>query len=396
MALNGELFAAWGGTSQPGYTDGQPNASFTTPDVFFRRLAATTVMPSLRLGKVTLVDSGGNGNIDQTERVTLTIPLENYVTNTLNAASVSGINALLSSDTPGVTVVQGSSTYPTIPAGGSAASVTPFVLNFAPNFVPGTTTGLKMTITSTQGSITLVYSQTTGTPVSTTLFAENFNGVSPGALPAGWGTIHQGGINTVPWTTNNSFCGSATNGLFHAEANDGLSGQNARWERVSSPNIVIPANVDYVTLDFDICYDLEDEPAFNVLAYDGATLRITDFTSGHFARAVLAEAFAERITTGDFFHFPKHTPRSSNAAYFQDMSVWSGDSAGWKHVSMKLPGMQGTTVQLRPDYTQDQLGLCSDVRPGHTCGVMIDNIVMRGIVSTKAPVFNVFAPIVLR
>jgi uncharacterized repeat protein (TIGR01451 family) len=51
---------------------------------------------------------------------------------------------------------------------------------------------------------------------------------------------------------------------------------------------------------------------------------------------------------------------------------------------MKLPGMQGSTIQLRPDYTQDQFGICSDVRPERTiCGAIIDNIVVNGVIAAS-------------
>ena len=63
------------------------------------------------------------------------------------------------------------------------------------------------------------------------------------------------------------------------------------------------------------------------------------------------------------------------------MSAWSGDSAGLKHVRMRLPGMAGTTAQLRFEYSQDAGGICADVRPGHTCGVLVDNIVMKSVKS---------------
>jgi hypothetical protein len=59
------------------------------------------------------------------------------------------------------------------------------------------------------------------------------------------------------------------------------------------------------------------------------------------------------------------------------MSGWAGDSGGMKHVKMRLPGMAGTTAQLRWEFTQDGGGICSDVRPGHDCGVFIDNIVIK-------------------
>ena len=249
-----------------------------------------------------------------------------------------------------------------------------------------------------QGATSLRFSQNTGTSVATTIFAENFDGVGAGALPAGWAAIHAGGANTVPWTTLSAFCGSTSNALFHINANDGVGGTGnpTRFERVATPNILVPANSQFVTLDFDICYDTEDDPGFNVLAYDGALLRITDFTAGRVARANLAEAFAEVITTGNIFHYPKHNPRSNSAAYFQDMSMWAGDSGGFKHVSMKLPGMDGATIQLRPDYTQDLLGTCTDVRPTHPlCGVMIDNIVMRSVVTKSDELLKVtLTPIV--
>ena len=89
------------------------------------------------------------------------------------------------------------------------------------------------------------------------------------------------------------------------------------------------------------------DPHFNVLAYDGFLLRIADLTEGHTLRSVLAEAFEEEMTTGDLQHYPKHLPRSGSRAYFQDMSAWAGDSQGLKHVHMKLPGMAGSTAQLR-------------------------------------------------
>jgi hypothetical protein len=92
------------------------------------------------------------------------------------------------------------------------------------------------------------------------------------------------------------------------------------------------------------------------------------------------EAFADEFTTGSFFHFPKHLPRGG-APYFEDMSVWAGESKGFKRVHLRLPGMAGTTAQLRFEYTQDAIGICSDVRPGHTCGVAVDNVVVRSVKS---------------
>ena len=71
---------------------------------------------------------------------------------------------------------------------------------------------------------------------------------------------------------------------------------------------------------------------------------------------MLVEAFDDEFTTDGFKHFPKHLPRSGNPTYFQDMSVWAGDSEGAQHVRLRLPGMAGTTAQLRFEFTQDGIG----------------------------------------
>jgi hypothetical protein len=144
---------------------------------------------------------------------------------------------------------------------------------------------------------------------------------------------------------------------------------------------VVPADSHYVTVDMDVCYDTEDDPSFNILAYDGFFLRVTDLTAGRLLRSVLAEAFADEFVTGTFFHYPKHLPRSGDPAYFQDMSAWAGESQGFRHVRLRLPGMAGSTAQLRFEFTQDSFFICSDVRPGHACGVAFDNLVVRSVKS---------------
>ena len=390
-ALGGTFYAVWAATPRVvPFTDGQPNGSFNSPDFYFNKVTAPVA--AINMGSLTFTDSGGNGLADAGDQLKIKIPLQNYTTNPISSpAAYTGVTGTLSTTTPKVTIARASSSYPDIAAGASQTNNLEYVVQIAPDFVPGTKIEFALNVATGQGSTKLLFTQNTGTPVVTTVLSENFDGVTAPALPAGWGTIHQGGANTVPWKTDSTFCrpaGSPNNGLFHANANDGVGGTGnpTRFERVASPNLSIPASSDYVTLDFDICYDTEDAPDFNVLGYDGALIRITDFTPGNFARAELAEAFAETITTDSIFHYPKHSPRSNSTAYFQDMSFWSGQSNGFKHVSMRLPGMAGATVQLRPDFTQDSGGTCNDAHPGastRTCGVVIDNIVMNSVKVTS-------------
>ena len=394
VAQNGAFYVAFTTVPNvPFFNDGQPNSQIgyptflgnafaggTAPAPGFAKLTAAKA--ALDLGAITFTESGGNGFIDAGDQVRLTIPLRNYVTNpAIGTSTYSSVTATLSTATPGVTFQRATSAYPNIAPGTTQNNSLVYVLTLSPSFTPGTKIEFSLAVATARGSATLPFTQNTGTPVPTTIFSENFDGVAPGTLPAGWSTIHVGGTPTVPWTTNNTFCGTTSNALFHQNANDASGANQTRFERVASPNITIPANAQYVTIDFDVCYDTEDDPNFNILAYDGFDLRITDFTPSHFARANFAEALAESFSTGPFLHYPKHNPRSSNSNYFQDISLWSGFSNGFQHVSMRFNGMAGDTVQLRPDYTQDSNGICSDVRPGHTCGVLIDNIVMNAIIT---------------
>jgi hypothetical protein len=393
VAQNGELFVVWAGSpNEVLFADGQPtSASFTVPDIYFKRVS--TAKTALSLGNVTFTESGGNGKIDIGDQVNLQLPLRNYVTNPLSASTISGIIGVLSTTTPGVNIIQANSAYPDIAAGTTAGNSANYVLQILPSFVAGTHIELALNVSGSQGSATLLSTLSTGTPNATTFFSENFNSTAAGSLPVGWSNQHGGGANTVSWTTNNTLFGTASNAAFHQNANDGVGGTGnpIRTERLLSPQVIVPTGADYVTLDFDVAYDTEDDPAFNIQAFDGLVFRFVDFSPGGIARNVLAESFAEEFTTGTFQHYPKHLPRSSNTAYFQDMSVWAGDSAGFKHVHMKLPGMAGSTIQLRWEFTQDSSATCANVRPGHTCGVMVDNVVLQGVTAAQPTTLTVDA-----
>jgi len=384
VAQGNELFVVWAGNpALVGFADGQPSTQMTVPDVFFKR--APPVKGSLRLGSVVATDPAGNANgfIDAGEEIRLAVSLQNYVTNPLSASPVSAITAALTSPTPGVTITQGTAAFPAAAPGAVVTSGSDYVVKLLPTFVPGSRIELQFDVSSSDGATRLLRTLPTGTPASTVLLSENFDAVAAPALPAGWTPAHGAGGNVVPWRTSNTF-NAGNNGAFHPNANDGVGGDQARWERLFSPLFTVPANSDYVTVDFDVKYDTEDDPVLRTLAYDGFFLRVTDQTPGRTLRSILAEAFAEEFTTGGAQHYPKHFPRNSDPAYFEDMSAWAGDSAGVAHVHLKLPGMAGSRAQLRFEFAQDGLATCADVRPGHTCGVLVDNVVVRSVVTVQA------------
>jgi hypothetical protein len=387
IARDGQLMAIFAQTHPVGFTDGEPaNTGFSVPDVTvklagpFEQLSRSA---TVRLGDITFRDSDANGNIDPNELVELTVPLVNYVTNPLNAVRLSDLGAFLTTSTPGVTLLGEASFYPSLKPGDTKNNVLPFIALIAQDFVPGTAIELQLNVFSfLSGFNILPFTLKTGTPSATTLLAESFDETTNGSLPAGWTSHHGGGANVVPWVTSSSFCGATSPAAFHADAIDGpANGSPARWERLFSPVFTVPADSEYLTVELDVCYDTEDDPNFNVLAYDGGFLRLTDLTTGHMLRSVLVEAFHDGFTTGALQGYPKHFPRNNDPAYFEDMSAWSGDSSGWKHVKIRLPGAAGTTTQLRFEYTQDSGGTCADVRPGHNCGFAVDNIVVNSVKS---------------
>ena len=287
------------------------------------------------------------------------------------------------SDTPGVSVIKNRADYGTIPPGKSKSNAQPYRIRVSNTFATGTPINLRLVVTSPDGVATLRTSLSTGTPKGTTILSENFDAVAPGSLPLGWAAVHALGGDTVLWTTSNTFCGGSSNGAFHANDNVGTL-STSRWERLISPAFTVPGDSDYVLVEFDVCYDTEDDSFLQTTGYDGFFLRVTDLTTGRTLRSVLAEAFADRFDSGSIRHYPKHFPRSGDPDYFEDMSAWSGDSGGVRHVRMRLPGMQGSVAQLRFEFAQDSLFTCLDVRPDSAgCGVFVDNVKVRSVQSVE-------------
>lgn len=405
QAQGGNLYSTFAYTPQVvNFTDGQPAGTFPSIDAFFKKTSETPARAGLEIRNhppagVMMLEK------PTTQTGELTIPLTNITTNAADTPTIySGVTATLTTTTPNVSVTTGVSGYPNIAPGTTQNNTTTYVIQFAPAFVWGTKVDFQLNVASAQGNRTLLFSQNTGNKqIVTNLMAENFENLVPagantvGGLPAGWTASHGGGANTVPWQTSlrmpkTNAPSPTSGGLWHQNANDSTTTNQTRFERAFSPLFNVPANARFVSVDFDIAYDTEDDPSFVYQAYDGALLRITDQTAGRTLRSVLTETFADFQQTGNLLHYPKHFPRNSSTAYFEDMSAWAGDStqhsgnnAGFMHVHMLFPGMAGSTAQLRFEYAQDSNGICTDVRPSDTnCGVLIDNLTVNSI-SYAAP-----------
>jgi hypothetical protein len=394
IAISGTLHTVGAASAQiVQFDEGQTtSASLFSPDTYYTTLPDSAQVASLRLSAVSfneiMCGVGLNGFLDPGETGAFTFLLENYVSNPIaSPVTYTNVVATLSSPTAGVTVTNAIQPFPSIAALGSASNTAPFNVQLSSAFTPGAYVQLMLSVTSNQGSIQLPYLLPTGSPgTGTNLIQEDFESAVTPALPAGWTSVAAGTSPSVPWTTSTTLPGGAagTKAAFHT------NNSSYSFNSLRSPAVTIPAAgagaVQYVTLDFDLAYSTEFDTTFNYLAYDGMTLRIFDQTPGQLGRHILAEAFAEILKTGSDNHFPKHLPRDNNQSYFQDMSVWAGDSNSVVHVSMKFPGagLAGRQIQLRFEYTDDVSFSCLDVGGTAPCGVAVDNVMLKSVVPTNS------------
>jgi hypothetical protein len=96
------------------------------------------------------VTIGGDGVIHRFDCVNLNIALKNN-----GCANATGVSATLTTTTPGVTVVQGSSNYPDMPIDAVRTNLTPFQIQTSANFACGTEIELDLNLTFPNGSKTV-------------------------------------------------------------------------------------------------------------------------------------------------------------------------------------------------------------------------------------------------
>src|SRR5436190_9695337 len=108
-----------------------------------------TGLSKLEANGFTLDDSLGNNNgvVNRAECVKLNLGIKNN-----GCAAESAISASLRTTTPGVTVIDGNSTYPDMPIDASGTNATPFKISVADSFVCGTEIALSLNLTYAGGS----------------------------------------------------------------------------------------------------------------------------------------------------------------------------------------------------------------------------------------------------
>lgn len=147
--------------------------------------AVTEAFDSADLAPGTGVVTSGNNLLEPNECNTLDVPVTNNSGN-----NATGVTAVLSSTTPGITVTQPNASYPNIGAGNTATNSTPFQVSVDNTVACYTTANFTITVTFTGGGggspITSNFSLPVGIPGNNYQFASGM-----GTIPAG-GTLVAG------------------------------------------------------------------------------------------------------------------------------------------------------------------------------------------------------------
>ena len=306
-------------------SDGVPNVAPALDQDFALAIynATPASTPSVLVDNFSLLteDCGSpNGAIDPGETVAVSIRLRNFGSaNTTNlVVTLLATNGVTSPGAPqaiGVLLTNGVSTNATFTftaSGSCGGTITP-------------------TFQLQDGAVNLgkaAFSLSLGqlAPV----FTENFDSVTPPALPASWTTSAGGGQSA--WVTTSSVRDSLPNSMFSPDP--ATIGSNA----LVSPSIMLSAGPAQLT--FRNNYNLEARSADTTTAYDGGVLEIK----------IGAGAFTDILTAGGSFVSGGYN-RTISASYSNPLAgrqAWSGNSDGFINTLVNLPAAaSGQTIQLQ-------------------------------------------------
>lgn len=209
---------------------------------------------------------------------------------------------------------------------------------------------------------TVTFTMTLGALVTTTSFSENFDGVTPPALPAGWVTAATG--VEVNWVTSATNPSSAPNDAFAPDVS------NVGNTTLDTPTINVPAAGGQLT--FRNLYNMEAAASPTGAGFDGMVLEISinggafnDITTG--GNAFIAGGYNRTIST-------------SFASPIAGRLAWSALSGGTTAAptyitsTINLPAAAaGQPIKLRWRAATDNSAVASGA-----AGVRIDTIVISG------------------
>lgn len=138
----------------------------------------------------------GDGVLDPGENVSMTVTAENT-----GLLGVTGVSAILSTTTPGITITSASTTFPDIPATSFAVANSPFTFDISFSVMCRTQIDFTITYTANEGTWTDTFSLDIGGGTPFTLMSENFEA----GIPPSWTIVDggSGGGAAATWTTAN-------------------------------------------------------------------------------------------------------------------------------------------------------------------------------------------------
>ncbi len=263
------------------------------------------------MGAVTATDStcDANNTPDVGEVMSLSIPLTNPLTQDLTGVSAQVVGG-------------GTASYGTIASGATVSQ------NISYRIPTGSVCGSKLTVsvivTSNLGVETKTFPLQLGTPTS--IFAQNFDGVTAPALPAGWTTSTTG--SQPLWVTSTTASDTAPNVASTTFA--ATTGIN----QLLTPSIALTSGNAQLT--FRHSYNSE-------FAWDGGVLEIS-INGGAFTDIVDAGGSFE---TGGY-NWALNRTADGNTNALQSRAAWTGNSGGFITTTANLPAAAaGQNIQLR-------------------------------------------------
>jgi PKD repeat protein len=109
--------------------------------------------PGLLAASYQLYDANTNGSVDANECSQVNLLIQNT-----NGVVATNVSAVLSSPTPGITIMQGASAYPNISQGTTVTNVTPFQISSSSALACGSTVTLTLAVSANGGTNLLTYS----------------------------------------------------------------------------------------------------------------------------------------------------------------------------------------------------------------------------------------------
>jgi hypothetical protein len=257
-----------------------------------------------------------NGAVDPGETATVNLPINN-----LGGGATTNLFATLQ-NSGGVTPITTSQNYGAIPSNGTTTRAFQLVASGSCGGTITVTLQLQDGATN-YGNVT--YTIRLGVLNTTTTLLQNFDSVSPPALPAGWtAQVASGTMN--PWATNTTSPDSAPNSVSAATVTTPSD------NRLTSPAVTIP--VDAPQLSFRHRWNLE-------AGFDGGRLEI----------AINGGAFTEIIAAGGSFVSGAYngTISSDDGNPIAGSSAWTGNfNTSYTTTLVNLPpSAAGQSVQFR-------------------------------------------------